>query len=296
MRAQQMSFRFGGPVTPVVKTIMIINAAMFLAQELAGIFAPGVIEPLLGLNHQGLAGEFRLWQPATYMFLHGGWFHIIFNLIGMWMFAGELENHWGSRMFFKYYMFAGVGAGIFIAAMNYMIQLRYAGFLPAYQPTTIGASGALYGLLLAFGMTWPNREVLLYFLFPVKMKYLVIIFGLIEFFGTLSSIQSPGGNISHIGHVGGIVSGLVFLLAVRSGIGAQAGTRTGRGKAPGLLKKYRLRKKQREISERIEAKAIIDRLLDKIARQGMSALTADERNSLEWARRHYYPEKNETIH
>jgi membrane associated rhomboid family serine protease len=296
MRAQQMSFRLGGPITPVVKKIMIINASVFLVQELAGIFAPGALEPLFGLNHQGLVGELRLWQLVTYMFLHGGWFHIIFNLLGMWMFAGELENHWGSRLFLKYYLYTGIGAGIFIAAMNYMLQLRYGGSLPSYQPTTIGASGALYGLLLAFGMIWPNREVLLYFLFPIKMKYLVIIFGLLEFFGTLSSIQAPAGNISHIGHVGGIASGLVFLLAARTRKGARTGARSGRGTSPGLLKKYRLRKKQREISERIEAKAIIDRLLEKIARQGMSSLTSEERKNLEWARRHYYPEKNETIH
>ncbi|TAL36469.1 MAG: rhomboid family intramembrane serine protease [Spirochaetes bacterium] len=293
MRAQQMSFRLGGPITPVVKKLMIINAAVFLIQELAGIFEPGVIESYLGLNHQGLVGDLRVWQLFTYMFLHGGWFHIIFNLLGLWMFAGDLENHWGSGRFLKYYLFTGIGAGIFIALMNSMIQVRYLGLLPPYQPTTIGASGALYGLLLAYGMTWPNREVLLYFLFPIKMKYLVLIFGALEFFGTLSSLRGVGGNVSHIGHMGGIVTGLVLMMAMRSGGRERT---AGPGPIGGFLKKLRLAKKQRAISERIEAKEIIDTLLDKIARQGMSALTAAERKKLEWARRHYYPEKTETIH
>ncbi|RPI92250.1 MAG: rhomboid family intramembrane serine protease [Spirochaetales bacterium] len=170
---QTMNVRIGGPITPVVKNLLIINAVVFLFQQFAAMLAPGMLENLFGLNHQGLVHDFRFWQIASYMFLHGGWLHILFNLLGLWMFAGDLETHWGSRLFLRYYLFCGVGAGMFIAAMNYFVVVKYGTnpFAP-YAPTTLGASGAIYGILLAYGLTWPNREVLLYFLIPVKMKYL----------------------------------------------------------------------------------------------------------------------------
>jgi membrane associated rhomboid family serine protease len=131
------------------------------------------------------------------MFLHGGWFHIFFNLLALWMFGGDLESIWGKRKFLQYYIFSGIGAGLFIALMNYYVALSGGEF-----SVTIGASGAIYSLLLAYGLTWPNREVLLYFLFPIKIKYLLIAFGLMEFFGTLSTAGGSVWNISHIGHLG----------------------------------------------------------------------------------------------
>ncbi len=295
---QTMNVRIGGPITPVVKNLLIINAVVFLFQQFAAMLAPGMIENLFGLNHQGLVYDFRFWQIATYMFLHGGWLHILFNLLGLWMFAGDLETLWGSRLFLRYYLFCGIGAGIFIAAMNYFVVVKYGPnpFAP-YAPTTLGASGAIYGILLAYGLTWPNREVLLYFLIPVKMKYLVIVFGVIEFFGTLTSVKGMGGNISHIGHLGGLVSGLVFILVrSRSGQGRTGAKPASASPWAKLMKKRRLRKKQKEINERIEAKRIIDTLLEKIARDGMSALSDGERSKLDWARHHYYPDDRETMH
>ncbi len=297
MLRQSTGFRFGGPLTPVVKKLMIINGAVFLIQQLAGLFWPGLLEHLFGLNHQGLVREYWIWQIFTYMFLHGGWLHIIFNLFGMWMFAGELESLWGGRRFLQYYIFSGVGAGVFIALMNYIVSIKFPAYaaLP-YVPTTIGASGAIYGILLAYGLTWPNREVLLYFLFPIKMKYLVLIFGLIEFFGTLSGASGEGGNVSHVGHLGGLLSGFLLLVAQRKGASRSATRKDGKNFFRDPLKKYRLIRKQRQIRRRIEAKRIIDTLLEKIARQGMSSLSPRERKQLDWARRHYYREDSETIH
>ncbi len=295
---QTMNVRIGGPITPVVKNLLIINAVVFLFQQFAAMLAPGMLENLFGLNHQGLVHDFRFWQIASYMFLHGGWLHILFNLLGLWMFAGDLETHWGSRLFLRYYLFCGVGAGMFIAAMNYFVVVKYGTnpFAP-YAPTTLGASGAIYGILLAYGLTWPNREVLLYFLIPVKMKYLVLFFGVVEFFGTLTSAKGMGGNISHIGHLGGLVSGLLFILIrSRTGIGRRMERSSGVSLWATFMKKRRLRKKQKEINERIEAKRIIDTLLEKIARDGMSSLSEGERGRLEWARRHYYPDDRETMH
>ncbi|MDY6935635.1 MAG: rhomboid family intramembrane serine protease [Spirochaetota bacterium] len=291
MLRQPMGFRIGGPITPIVKKLMIINVGIFIFQQFAELFFPGGFEKIFGLSHTGLLFEFKIWQPLTYMFLHGGVIHILFNLLALWMFAGEIESVWGDRLFLKYYLFCGTGAGIFIAMMNAVIYSNY-----NVSPITIGASGAIYGILLAYGIMWPNREVLLYFLFPVKIKYLVIGFGILEFFGTIASIRGDAGNISHIGHLGGLISGFIFirfrLQAKRSN---NRSTNNGSYFSQ-FIKKRRVKKKQHVIDQRVKAKRLIDSLLDKIAREGMSSLTPEERRLLDWARKHYYPDNSETIH
>lgn len=289
MYQRNAGFRFGGPITPVVKKLMLFNGAVFIFQQIGGIFAPGFLESVFGLSHAGVAKNFMLWQPFTYMFLHGGWLHIIFNLIALWMFAGEIENILGEKKFLKFYLLSGLGAGFFIAMMNYYIFVRLGS-----SPVTIGASGAVYAILLAYGISWPNREVLLYFVLPVKMKYLLIGFGVMEFFGTLSSASGTGGGISHIGHLGGLICGFFLFKIMRS-----RGFSSAKGKSSILgdfERKRQLKKKQNEINTRIKAKKIIDSSLEKIARGGMSSLTPDEKKQLEWARRHFYPSKNDTMH
>ena len=295
------NIRFGGPITPMVKRLLIINGTIFLVQLILASFSATIndtIQQFFGLSLK-VFQEFKIWQFFTYMFLHGGWLHILFNLLTLWMFAGSLEEIWGSKLFLKYYIYCGVGAGIFITAMN---------FYTGSSLPTIGASGALYGILLAYGMNWPNREVLLYFLIPVKIKYLVLVFGLIEFFGT---INPSGSGISHIGHLGGLISGFILLKffklpqksssrASSSSAGAASKNRSSSDKDGNFVstffKKKRLKKKKREIEQRIEAKEIIDALLEKIARSGMSSLTSEEKKNLEWARKHYYHDDSETLH
>jgi len=291
MHGRNVNIRFGGPLTPTVKKLMIINGGIFLLQQFTGLVKPNMLEYFFGLHHLGLFHEFKLWQVFTYMFLHGGWLHIIFNLIALWMFAGELEQVWGSKKFLRYYLYSGIGAGIFIALMNYFVFINY-----QINPVTIGASGAIYAILLAYGLTWPNREVLLYFLFPVKMKYLVIVFGLIEFFGTLSSAAGTGGNISHVGHLGGLISGFIFIMYRTKFSGGKKASTKNINPLNTSLKKIRIKKKKKEIETRIKAKEIIDELLEKIARSGMSSLSPDEKKRLEWARKHYYPEGDDTVH
>lgn len=288
-----INFRFGGPLTDTVKKLMIINGVIFILQKIINIFSPGVIEHIFGLNHIGLFYEFKIWQLFTYMFLHGGFFHIFFNLFGLWMFGGELEQKWGKKTFLQYYIFTGIGAGIFIALMNYIVFSKY-----GYSPITIGASGAIYGILLAYGMTWPNREVLFLLIFPIKIKYLVIGFGIMEFIGTLSSAMGAGGAISHIGHIGGIISGFLFITYRKRKyeISSQRPRSSNQGIIQQFLKEERLKKKSQEIEKRIKAKKIIDTLLDKIARDGMSSLTNKEKTDLEWARKHYYPNDEDTVH
>lgn len=285
------SIRFGGPLTPMVVRIMIANGAVFLFVTLLSLVSASAGRAVVhnfSLSHEGLVHQLKIWQLFTYMFLHVDFFHIFMNLFGLWMFSGDLEERWGSANFFKFYIFSGIGAGICIAFMNVIIYDNY-----GVSPLTMGASGALYAVLLAYGLTWPNREVLLWFVLPVKMKYLVIFFGLIEFFGSLNMAAGVGGNVSHIGHLGGILAGFLYLRFIM-GRGGRQNSRPGI--ISQILHKRKLAQTKKRIERRNEAKRIIDELLEKIARQGMSSLTAEERKKLDWARKHYFPDRDETMH
>jgi len=220
------------------------------------------------------------------MFLHGNFFHIFFNMFALWMFGSDLEELFGGKNFTRFYIYSGIVAGLCIAIMNWYIFNQH-----EFNPTTIGASGAIYALLLAYGMIWPNREVFLYFLFPIKMKYLVLIFGAIEFFGTLASASGAGGNISHIGHLGGLITGFILL---KSKFWYQK--TASFNPFSSFFRNYRLAKHRKRIEDRIKAKEIIDTLLDKITRYGFGSLTPEEKRQLEWARKHYYPDNNDIIH
>jgi len=290
MYQKNVSIRIGGPMTPGVKLIMIVNGVVFLIQQIVRIIMqipPDFSSPMdiiFGISHNGFINNFMIWQPFTYMFLHGGWMHIFFNLLALWMFAGELEIVWGRTKFIKYYILSGIGAGLFIALLNYVSGSAAA---------TIGASGAIYAVLLAYAILWPDREVLLYFLFPIKIKYLIIAFGLVEFFGTLNSAAGTGGNISHIGHLGGIISGLILIRFMRNSSSLKKSKISFFER---FKKKNRLQAKKKVIDTRIVAKKIIDELLGKIAKNGMSSLTQEEKKKLEWARKHYYPSNDDILH
>lgn len=142
-----------------------------------------------------------VWQLVTYLFLHdlGSLWHILFNMLTLWMFGASIEETWGTRRFLIYYFVCGIGAGICVVLANLT-------FGDPYQ-RVIGASGAIYGLLLAFGMLFPNQTVLFSFLFPIKAKYMVMIFGAIAFF---SSFQN-GSTVSNLAHLGGMLFGFVYM-------------------------------------------------------------------------------------
>lgn len=295
MFGQNYNIRIGGPLTPIVKKILILNGSIFFILQVAGLFSPQFtvyFENLFGLSHLGFIHEFKLWQIFTYMFLHAGWLHILMNLLVFWMFAGELEQLWGSKLFLSYYIFSGVGAGLFIIILNYLVFLKY-----HLNPVTIGASGAIYAVLAAYGITWPDRKVIVFPLFiPIKIKYMVIVFGVISFLGTLASASGNGGNISHIGHFGGIISGLLYMFLKLRKPYKSNNIQEKESSIAHVLKKMRIRRKKKAIETRIEAKKIIDELLEKIARNGMSSLSATEKKNLEWARKHYFPDRNDTVH
>lgn len=296
VKMYQQQIRFGGKLTPVVKKIIIINAVVYIMQLLVRLVTNAdYLGDFFGVSYLGVFLHGMFWQPFTYMFLHGSILHIALNCFAIWMFGGELEETWGSKFFLKYYLLSGFGAGIFISLLNYVMKTPV---------PTIGASGAIFGLLLAYGITWPNREVLVYFLFPVKIKYLVIVFGLLEFFGTLESFSGAPGNISHIGHLGGLISGFL-ILSIKANSMKKRKTKGNIYKADfkknkSFFEKQKqkkiIEKKKKEQLNKEKAKKIIDQLLNKISLHGMDSLTVSEKKDLEWARKHYYPEKNETIH
>jgi membrane associated rhomboid family serine protease len=193
-----------GPLTPAIKALVIANVAMFLL----AIVVPAVTLRL-GLRPVDVFGQFAIWQPVTYMFLHGGIFHILFNMLALWMFGVELERMWGTRYFARYYFITGVGA----AATTMLLSLMPIGIADQlYYSMTIGASGAVYGVLLAYGMYFPDRPIYLYFIFPIPAKYFVMIVGAISL---LSSMGGAGGGVAHTAHLGGLVVGYLYLKSGR---------------------------------------------------------------------------------
>lgn len=209
---------------PVVKNLLIINALFFLADVVLG-FKGIDLSNWLGL-HYFQASDFAFWQPVTYMFMHGNFGHLFFNMFALWMFGAAVENYWGVKKFLIYYFVAGVGAALVYELwqyidFNYIMHVQdYSGVQISLKETIsvdqfmnrftmVGASGAVYGLLLAFGMLFPNSLIYIYFLIPVKAKWFVLIYGGIE---VLYCIFASSDGIAHIAHLGGMLFGLLLIL------------------------------------------------------------------------------------
>lgn len=199
-----VSYSFGpGGITPAVKILIITNVIAFVLNLIVD-----VMTIRLGLWPKAVFEDLALWQPFTYMFLHStsGVGHLLINMLSLWMFGTELERTWGTRFFVKYYFVTGVGA----AATSLLLSL----WMPeVYNTITVGASGAIYGLLLAYGMYFPNRPIMLYFIFPIPARIFVMIVGAIAF---LSSLSGPGSGVAHSAHLGGLVVGYLYLKGLRS--------------------------------------------------------------------------------
>ncbi|TYP95289.1 Membrane associated serine protease, rhomboid family [Fodinibius salinus] len=179
---------------PAVKHLLIINVLVFIAMWTPNI---GTYIQHFGMLYPIGSGEFHVWQLVSYMFLHAGFGHIFFNLFALWMFGQSIENIWGTRRFTIYYLLTGIGA-----ALLHM-------FISGGQAPMLGASGAVYGILLAFGMMFPNRRIMLLFPpIPMKAKYFVAIFGVIEF---VSGISRTNSNVAHFAHLGGMLVGFILI-------------------------------------------------------------------------------------
>ncbi len=223
--------RMGGfqILPPVIKNLLIINALFFLADVVFRIKGIDLSE-WLGLHYFG-ASDFAIWQPVTYMFMHRDFGHLFFNMFALWMFGAAIENYWGTKRFLIFYFVAGIGAALVYEIWQY-IDITYVKHLQDYimvrvpnpetkgeefytvdefinKMTLVGASGAVYGLLLAFGMLFPNALLFLYFLIPIKAKWFVIIYGGLE---VLYCIFASNDGIAHIAHLGGMLFGLFLIL------------------------------------------------------------------------------------
>ena len=206
VRQRSVGFMNSGFVPPGIKWLLITNIAVFVTYFL--VMHTVVTHPsgdpfrYFGLIPRMVLQVFGIYQLFTYMFLHDPWgfWHILFNMLMLWMFGSDLERTWGTRRFLQYYFLCGVGAGISVVIGNAIFG--------TLDTRTIGASGAIYGVLLAFGLMFPNVTVLFSFLFPIKAKYFVMILGGIAF---LSTLGASGGGVSHVAHLGGMVFGYLFL-------------------------------------------------------------------------------------
>jgi membrane associated rhomboid family serine protease len=197
-------------LTPAIKALLIANVAIFLFQTMVKLLAGPEAEyrliQWLGLVPHGVTHGLRIWQPFTYLFLHGGIWHILINMFVLWMFGSDLERTWGRRAFLRYYFLTGVGAGVLNIIVKSIVDFGGAG--PAMIPT-IGASGAVYGVLLAAALVFPDRQVwLIPFPLMLPMRVYVFIIGALAFFGSLGA---SGDNISHVSHLGGMLAGYLYL-------------------------------------------------------------------------------------
>ena len=248
--------------TDAIKILVSINFGIYILQSISG--KEDVFFKLFGLVPSGFISDLMLWQPFTYMFLHAPFYssvgisHILLNMLGLWVFGRELEQAWGKSHFLKYYFITGVGSGL----ITYLFQM-------GSDNPVIGASGAVYGILLAYGVSYPNRMLYIWGIIPVKSIWLVIIMGSIAFFGVLGN----GEGISHVTHIAGMAIGYILL------------KKSWRWKD--VL--FAIRKKSIEFQvQRHEEKHIkinmlqkdIDMMLEKIQKLGFSGLSDEEKSKL----------------
>jgi membrane associated rhomboid family serine protease len=200
-RLSSVAYSFGpGPLTPGVRALLYANVAVYLAS----LFFPPIVE-WLGLIPGYVIERRYVWQPVTYMFVHARTpTHILFNMLILWMFGVELERMWRTKFFLKFYAVTGIGAGILSILVS---LLPFAVTRATYDANIIGASGALYGLLLAYALYYPNRPILMFFFFPVPAKYFVAILGAIAF---ITSMEGNSG-VAAFTHLGGLIVAYVYL-------------------------------------------------------------------------------------
>lgn len=206
------------PFTPAVKQLLIANGAVFLLMAVLGYVEPGAaksLQDLFQLRPESVLHGW-IWQLITYMFLHAGLWHILFNLLALWMFGAQLEIDWGYSLFMQFYFFCGIGAALVTVAVSFAHVL---GARP--DVGTVGASGAIFGLLLAFGILHGDSEIMLFPIpFLMKARYFIIGLIFIEIFLTLSSARQPGESTAYVAHLGGLLFGYLFLKFVpRRGFG-----------------------------------------------------------------------------
>lgn len=258
---QSNSFNQGFSNIPKgIRFLLVATVGLFILQILPfldrQLFVWGTLRPSFVIY------KAQIWRVVTYMFLHGGPWHLLFNMLALWMFGVELEEWWGTKKFIIFYLFCGIFSGI--------ISL----FLINWgDPYILGASGAILGVLTAYAYHFPNRKILLFFLFPVPVRIAVIIFGFISIVGA----RTGAGGISHLTHLGGIISALIYLKYYKSAISWMSHHEAIKAEKNMRNNAERKIKRDRYFEE------TIDPILKKISEQGMDSLTNEERKKLEKA-------------
>jgi membrane associated rhomboid family serine protease len=239
-----------------IKVLVSINFGIFILQTISK--AENLFFPLFGLVPRLVWSELMVWQPFTYLFLHGGIWHVLINMFVLWMFGSELERVWGKNKFYKFYFITGVGSGVvsIIFGLNSMVPI-------------VGASGAVYGVLLAYGFTYPNRTIYLYGIIPIKSRWFVFGIGIIAFFSSFNNIS----QISHITHISGMIIGYI---ALKKPIQLRSFLFSIRKKTI----EYKIKKESELKVKENDIKRDVDFILDKINRKGFNSLSKNEQERL----------------
>ena len=267
---------------PVIKALLISNVAVFLGTMFFGLFRIGsfslgsLIMEIFPLYPIG--NGFQIWQLFTYMFMHGGLMHLLFNMIALWMFGMELENVWGAKKFLTYYLACGIGAGL----SNLLIAPLFTTAGP-----TVGASGAIYGVLIAFGMMFPTRPIFLYFLLPIQARYFVLMYIVLEVY---AGVTGTSDGVAHFAHLGGAAVGFAYIMFDRRGLPLEnLWSRTvGRFTPRERVNEFSYQKKHAADAQYHDIgghggsadQRQIDEILDKISQSGYQSLTEEEKKLL----------------
>ncbi|MBN1998051.1 rhomboid family intramembrane serine protease [candidate division KSB1 bacterium] len=278
---KRLQFGFGGGITPVVRNLLIANVSVYVIQAFTGYFTnANTISPLIrlfGLTPSHLVHHFRIWQLFTYLFLHGNLLHIFFNMFALWVFGCELERYLGSKKFLRFYLITGVGAGLL------SVMISWNSSVPI-----IGASGAIYGVLVGFAVLWPNRIItlLLFFILPIqiKAKYLVsVLVGISLFSGIQSHLFGVFDRVAHFTHLGGAMIGFLMLRGEYI-LGKAIAKINMYNNQRSIIKKL---KKENEIAQKRKE---IDQILDRINQVGYDAISDKEKKILKQASEYFKDE------
>ncbi len=250
--------------------IIIVNVTVyFIVGSLFSFESQRIVTEYFGLIPILVLHKGYIWQIFTYMFLHGSFMHIFVNMYALLIFGIPIEDFWGSKKFVGYFFFTGVGAGISIFVLNSIIGGK-AALIP-----TIGASGAIFGLLLAFGMLFPDAQILLFFILPIRAKYLVILYGGFELYSMMSTMGE--GNISHIGHLGGLLFGIIYFLVAR-----RRGVKFKTKKFTAVISRETEKREMNIPSNRTDNRPFLLNTLEKVRQGGSDSLSDDDFQQLRY--------------
>ena len=242
--------------TDAIKTLISVNFAIFILQSISS--SETMFFSNFGLVPKLAWSQLKIWQPFTYMFFHGDIWHVLINMFVLWMFGSELERAWGKKNFLRFYFITGVGSGL--GTMLFGLQ----SMVPI-----VGASGSIYGVLLAYGVMFPNRTVYLYGIIPIKSIWFVIGIGVIAFFSSFNNFT----NISHLTHLFGMIIGYIYLKR-------PVHFRTLWFSVFKKVLEYKIQKQETKLSHSIEMERDLNSILDKINREGFKSLTEEEEERL----------------